>query len=193
MRGRRRFGPRSRLIGMRVLRLVSPLVGGREAGADCVAGADWSTSIDERTSVLVRGWRRSLMFLLRSRYQHSPTFHRRRSRACELPPRSTSLTPLQISSISIRSPTFLQEAAAPTGSLGLYVKAVVLLGRVVNFLQRASLSLPCGLVANAFARRSAEAREASGGRVDRVDARDGDYFVRPPPHRSSPTLLILVG
>jgi len=34
------------------------------------------------------------------------------------------------------SPTFLDDTSAPTGSLGLYVKACVLLGRVVNYLQR---------------------------------------------------------
>ncbi|GAA6042228.1 hypothetical protein JCM8097_005105 [Rhodosporidiobolus ruineniae] len=42
----------------------------------------------------------------------------------------------QIPSLSIKSPSFLEDTSAPVGSLGLYIKATVLLGRVVNFLQR---------------------------------------------------------
>lgn len=39
-------------------------------------------------------------------------------------------------SLSIRHPDFLLDYAKPVGSLGQYIKAVVLLGRVINFLQR---------------------------------------------------------
>jgi hypothetical protein len=46
--------------------------------------------------------------------------------------RNTGLIP----SLNIASPTFLEDTSAPIGSLGLYIKATVLLGRVVNFLQR---------------------------------------------------------
>lgn len=45
-------------------------------------------------------------------------------------------SPASESSLSIRHPNFIHEFAQPVGSLGLYVKAVVLLGRVINFLQR---------------------------------------------------------
>ncbi|BGO99959.1 hypothetical protein JCM10021v2_003637 [Rhodotorula toruloides] len=43
---------------------------------------------------------------------------------------------LEIPALSISSSNFFEDATAPIGSLGLYIKATVLLGRVVNFLQR---------------------------------------------------------
>ena len=45
-------------------------------------------------------------------------------------------SPATEASLSIRHPDFLLDYAQPVGSLGQYIKAVVLLGRVINFLQR---------------------------------------------------------
>jgi len=42
----------------------------------------------------------------------------------------------RIPALSIREPDFLADTSAPIGSFGLYVKATILLGRVINFLQR---------------------------------------------------------
>lgn len=49
-----------------------------------------------------------------------------------------------IPSLSISSPSFLEESAAPVGSLGTYIRAVVLFGRVITFLQRVPRN-PCEL------------------------------------------------
>lgn len=43
---------------------------------------------------------------------------------------------LQIAHPSIREDSFLDGDSVPVGPLGLYIKAVVLLGRVINYLQR---------------------------------------------------------
>ncbi|GAA5905660.1 hypothetical protein JCM6882_008740 [Rhodosporidiobolus microsporus] len=78
------------------------------------ASTDWSTSIDEKDIST-----------------HLP---------CAAPMPMPSLVidrrTGQIPSLSISSPTFLEDVSAPIGPLGLYIKATVLLGRVVNFLQR---------------------------------------------------------
>ncbi|GAA5989687.1 hypothetical protein JCM11641_007280 [Rhodosporidiobolus odoratus] len=78
------------------------------------ASTDWSTSIDEKDIST-----------------HLPC-------AATMPMPSLHITPAtgQIPSLSISSPTFLEDSSAPIGSLGLYIKASVLLGRVVNYLQR---------------------------------------------------------
>jgi len=41
-----------------------------------------------------------------------------------------------IPSLYHASPSFLEDTSAPIGSLGLYIKATILLGRVVNYTQR---------------------------------------------------------
>ncbi|GAA6003285.1 hypothetical protein JCM10207_001843 [Rhodosporidiobolus poonsookiae] len=42
----------------------------------------------------------------------------------------------QIPPLSISNPAVFEDTSAPVGSLGLYIKATILLGRVVNYLQR---------------------------------------------------------
>ncbi|GAA5972808.1 hypothetical protein JCM8115_001184 [Rhodotorula mucilaginosa] len=49
-----------------------------------------------------------------------------------------------IPSLSISFPSFLEESAVPVGSLGTYIRAVVLFGRVITFLQRVPRN-PCEL------------------------------------------------
>lgn len=49
-----------------------------------------------------------------------------------------------IPSISISSPQFLEDSAVPVGSLGVYIRSVVVFGRVINFLQRVPRN-PCEL------------------------------------------------
>ncbi|GAA5837768.1 hypothetical protein JCM9279_006855 [Rhodotorula babjevae] len=78
------------------------------------ASTDWSTSIDELDITT-----------------HLPCISPYPHPSLEID-YTTGLIP----SLSIMSPTFLDDTSAPTGSLGLYVKACVLLGRVVNHLQR---------------------------------------------------------
>ncbi|GAA5890830.1 hypothetical protein JCM8208_003067 [Rhodotorula glutinis] len=78
------------------------------------ASTDWSTSIDEQDITT-----------------HLPCISPYPHPSLEIDP-TTGLIP----SLSIMSPSFLDDTSAPTGSLGLYVKACVLLGRVVNYLQR---------------------------------------------------------
>lgn len=49
-----------------------------------------------------------------------------------------SIDPLlcHVPSLYHASPSFLQDTSAPIGALGLYIKATILLGRVVNYTQR---------------------------------------------------------
>lgn len=55
-----------------------------------------------------------------------------------LPNPSLQIDPLQgrIHTLSLKDPDFLHETTAPIGSLGLYIKGNVLLGRVINWTQR---------------------------------------------------------
>ncbi|GAA5868706.1 hypothetical protein JCM1840_004363 [Sporobolomyces johnsonii] len=78
------------------------------------ANTDWSTSIDEKDMST-----------------HLPC-------TATMPMPSLSIDPNlgYIPALSIASPTFLDDTSAPIGSLGLYIKATILLGRVVNYLQR---------------------------------------------------------
>ncbi|GAA5959437.1 hypothetical protein JCM21900_003753 [Sporobolomyces salmonicolor] len=78
------------------------------------ANTDWSTSIDEKDMTT-----------------HLPCM-------ATLPAPSLSIDPNlgYIPALSIASPSFLEDTSAPIGSLGLYIKATILLGRVVNYLQR---------------------------------------------------------
>ncbi|GAA5922351.1 hypothetical protein JCM3775_005700 [Rhodotorula graminis] len=78
------------------------------------ASTDWSTSIDEQDITT-----------------HLPCISPYPHPSLEID-LATGLIP----SLSIMSHSFLEDTSAPTGSLGLYVKACVLLGRVVNYLQR---------------------------------------------------------
>ncbi|GAA6049853.1 hypothetical protein JCM3770_004216 [Rhodotorula araucariae] len=78
------------------------------------ASTDWSTSIDEKDVST-----------------HLPCISPYPLPALEI---DTALG--LVPSLSITSPTFLDDTSAPIGSLGLYIKATVLLGRVVNYLQR---------------------------------------------------------
>ncbi|ORY75339.1 hypothetical protein BCR35DRAFT_306317 [Leucosporidium creatinivorum] len=78
------------------------------------ASTDWSTSIDEQDIST-----------------HLPCF-------TSLPNPSLQIDPLQgrIHTLSLKDPDFLHETTAPIGSLGLYIKGNVLLGRVINWTQR---------------------------------------------------------
>ncbi|GAA5865866.1 hypothetical protein JCM8547_005740 [Rhodosporidiobolus lusitaniae] len=78
------------------------------------ASTDWSTSIDEKDIST-----------------HLPC-----TATMPMPSLRIDRTTGQIPSLSINSPHFLEDTSAPIGSIGLYVKATLLLGRVVNFLQR---------------------------------------------------------
>ncbi|KAL8293235.1 hypothetical protein RQP46_000929 [Phenoliferia psychrophenolica] len=50
--------------------------------------------------------------------------------------RLPALTAAVMEHPAVREPTFLDGETVPVGALGLYIKAVVLLGRVINYLQR---------------------------------------------------------
>ncbi|BGP13549.1 hypothetical protein JCM10213v2_001475 [Rhodosporidiobolus nylandii] len=78
------------------------------------ASTDWSTSIDEKDIST-----------------HLPC-----AATMPMPTLNIDRTTGQIPSLSISSPTFFEDTSAPIGSLGTYIKATILLGRVVNFLQR---------------------------------------------------------
>ncbi|BGP37658.1 hypothetical protein JCM10449v2_001575 [Rhodotorula kratochvilovae] len=78
------------------------------------ASTDWSTSIDEKDIST-----------------HLPCIS-----PYPLPSLEIDTALGLIPSLSITSPTFLDDTSAPIGSLGLYIKATVLLGRVVNYLGR---------------------------------------------------------
>ncbi|GAA5840455.1 hypothetical protein JCM11251_006565 [Rhodosporidiobolus azoricus] len=78
------------------------------------ASTDWSTSIDEKDIST-----------------HLPC-----AAPMSMPSLAIDRRTGQIPSLSISSPTFLTDLSAPIGPLGLYIKATVLLGRVVNYLQR---------------------------------------------------------
>ena len=59
-----------------------------------------------------------------------------------------------IPSLYPASPSFLQDTSAPIGSLGLYIKSTILLGRVVNYTQRFPryLVIPPGESCSSFKR-----------------------------------------
>ncbi|GAA5931827.1 uncharacterized protein JCM15063_001579 [Sporobolomyces koalae] len=78
------------------------------------ANTDWTTSIDEKDIST-----------------HLPC-------AATPPMPSLSIDPklCHIPSLYFASPSFLEDTSAPIGSLGLYIKATILLGRVVNYTQR---------------------------------------------------------
>ncbi|GAA6016950.1 hypothetical protein JCM11491_006922 [Sporobolomyces phaffii] len=88
------------------------------------ANTDWTTSIDEKDITT-----------------HLPCI-------ATQPMPGLSIDPMlcHIPSLYLGSPTFLQDTSAPIGSLGLYIKATILLGRVVNYTQRFPryLTIPAG-------------------------------------------------
>ncbi|GAA5905111.1 uncharacterized protein JCM6883_004969 [Sporobolomyces salmoneus] len=78
------------------------------------ANTDWTTSIDEKDIST-----------------HLPCI-------ATQPMPGLSIDPLlcHVPSLYHASPSFLQDTSAPIGALGLYIKATILLGRVVNYTQR---------------------------------------------------------
>ncbi|GAA5875603.1 hypothetical protein JCM16303_000680 [Sporobolomyces ruberrimus] len=88
------------------------------------ANTDWTTSIDEKDIST-----------------HLPCIATRPMPGLSIDPRLC-----HIPSLYLASPDFLQDTSAPIGSLGLYIKATIILGRVVNFTQRFPryLAIPMG-------------------------------------------------
>ncbi|GAA6061598.1 hypothetical protein JCM10212_000906 [Sporobolomyces blumeae] len=78
------------------------------------ANTDWTTSIDEKDIST-----------------HLPC-----SSTVPMPCLSIDPELACIPALSLASPSFLGDTTAPIGSLGLYIKATILLGRVVNYTQR---------------------------------------------------------
>ncbi|GAA6000945.1 uncharacterized protein JCM10292_006506 [Rhodotorula paludigena] len=78
------------------------------------ASTDWSTSIDEKDIST-----------------HLPCIATAPTPAVAIDPRTG-----HVPALSLSSPDFFGSTDAPIGSLGVYIKATVLLGRVINHLQR---------------------------------------------------------
>lgn len=100
------------------------------------AATDWSTSIDERESRLLH---------FSSALETDPDAHTE-DISTHLPCYSTTSMPIlafndqlgRIDALSLKNPDILKRTSAPIGSMGLYIKATILLGRVVNYIQSES-------------------------------------------------------
>ncbi|GAA5852757.1 hypothetical protein JCM3766R1_006147 [Sporobolomyces carnicolor] len=86
------------------------------------ANTDWTTSIDEKD--------------ISTHLPCTATRPLTRKKENQMPGLSIDPYLCHIPSLYLASPSFLSDTQAPIGSLGLYIKATILLGRVVNYTQR---------------------------------------------------------